>query len=102
MVTIKKHAREQYTRLGGVAIDKNTLFTRLADYSLGIPDTNLSGRSTRIARNVRRSTSRPPGPDHGIIVMNLDSGGQAASARTHPKRMPHIHAYTHTRTHAYE
>lgn len=28
-------------------------------YSLGMPETSLSGRNTRIARNVRRSISLP-------------------------------------------
>lgn len=40
-------------------------------YSLGTPDTNLSGRRTRIALMFRRSTFMPPGPINGINVMNL-------------------------------
>lgn len=38
------------------------------DYSLGIPDTNFKGRSTRMALSVLRSTS---GPKFGYSVTNL-------------------------------
>lgn len=41
---------------------------KLYDYSLGIPDTNFKGRSTRMALSVLRSTS---GPICGYCVMNL-------------------------------
>lgn len=43
---------------------------------LGIPETNFSGRSTRTARNVLRSTDPPPSlPDgvNGSIVTTLQN-----------------------------
>lgn len=38
-------------------------------YSLGMPETSLSGRNTRIARNVRRSISRCISCENAVMIL---------------------------------
>lgn len=41
----------------------------LMRYSLGMPETSLSGRNTRIARNVRRSISRCMPAENAVMIL---------------------------------
>lgn len=41
----------------------------LMRYSLGMPETSLSGRNTRIARNVRRSISRCMPCENAVMIL---------------------------------
>jgi len=41
----------------------------LVRYSLGMPETSLSGRNTRIARNVRRSISRCMPCENAVMIL---------------------------------
>lgn len=54
----------------------------LMRYSLGMPETSLSGRNTRIARNVRRSISSCMPCEHAVMIL--------PQKHTHP---PHFTTY---------
>lgn len=54
----------------------------LMRYSLGMPETSLSGRNTRIARNVRRSISRCMPCENAVMIL--------PQKHTHP---PHFTTY---------
>lgn len=63
----------------------------LVRYSLGMPETSLSGRNTRIARNVRRSISRCMPCENAVMIL--------PQKHTHPATLYYLLLY-YTNTHA--
>lgn len=63
----------------------------LMRYSLGMPETSLSGRNTRIARNVRRSISRCMPAENAVMIL--------LQKHTHPATLYYFLLY-YTNTHA--
>lgn len=62
----------------------------LVRYSLGMPETSLSGRNTRIARNVRRSISRCMPCENAVMIL--------PQKHTHPATLYYLLLY-YTNTH---
>lgn len=63
----------------------------LVRYSLGMPETSLSGRNTRIARNVRRSISRCMPCENAVRIL--------PQKHTHPATLYYLLLY-YTNTYA--